>query len=143
MLEMIRELLIGYTKLLIIVAVSIIIDFITGITKAIYNKNIQSEKLRKTIPKIIGYFAVIVIGICLQIVFNVEYVPVLIMIFIIIIEFISTLENISNYVTIPNFLIKFLEEKRKLINDGDKSSYYIPDLDAADIESEVNINDNK
>ena len=97
MIDLIRELLISYSKLLIIVAVSILIDFVTGITKAIYNKNIQSEKLRKTIPKIIGYFAVIVIGICLQIVFNVDYIPVLIMLFIIIIEFISTLENISNY----------------------------------------------
>lgn len=119
MIDLIRELLISYSKLLIIVAVSILIDFVTGITKAIYNKNIQSEKLRKTIPKIIGYFAVIVIGVCLQIVFNVEYVPVLIMIFIIIIEFISTLENISNYVTIPQFLIKFLEEKRKLIDESE------------------------
>lgn len=119
MLELIKALLIGYSKLLLIVSIAIIIDFITGITKAIYNKSIQSEKLRKTIPKIIGYFAVIIIGICLQIVFNVDYIPTLIMVFIIIIEFISTLENISNYVTIPKFLIKFLEEKRKVIDESE------------------------
>ena len=119
MLDAIKEILIGYQKFLLIVLISIVIDFITGITKAIYNKNIQSEKLRKTIPKIIGYFAIIIIGICIQIVFNVDYIPVLIMLFIIIIEFLSTLENISNYVTIPKFLIRFLEEKRRILDESE------------------------
>lgn len=119
MITEIYNLFIEYYKLLIIVGVAILIDFVTGITKAIYNRNIESEKLRKTIPKIIGYFAVIVIGICLRIVFTADYIPTLIMIFIIIIEFISVIENISNYVTIPKFLTKFLEEKRKLIDNGE------------------------
>lgn len=117
MLENIKELLLQNQTFLLIVLISIVIDFITGITKAIYKHNIQSEKLRKTIPKIIGYFAVIVIGICLQIVFNIEYITKILMTFIIVVEFISTIENISNYVTIPKFLLKFLEEKRELIDN--------------------------
>lgn len=117
MLENIKELLLQNQTFLLIVLISIVIDFITGITKAIYKHNIQSEKLRKTIPKIVGYFAVIVIGICLQIVFNIEYITKILMTFIIVIEFISTIENISNYVTIPKFLLKFLEEKRELIDN--------------------------
>lgn len=117
MLENIKELLLQNQTFLLIVLISIVIDFVTGITKAIYKHNIQSEKLRKTIPKIVGYFAVIVIGICLQIVFNIEYITKILMTFIIIIEFISTIENISNYVTIPKFLLKFLEEKRELIDN--------------------------
>lgn len=117
MLENIKELLLQNQTFLLIVLISIVIDFITGITKAIYKHNIQSEKLRKTIPKIVGYFSVIVIGICLQIVFNIEYITKILMTFIIVIEFISTIENISNYVTIPKFLLKFLEEKRELIDN--------------------------
>lgn len=117
MLEIIKELLLHNQTFLLIVLISIVIDFVTGITKAIYKHNIQSEKLRKTIPKIVGYFAVIVIGICLQIVFNIEYITKILMTFIIVIEFISTIENISNYVTIPKFLLKFLEEKRELIDN--------------------------
>lgn len=117
MLENIKELLLQNQTFLLIVLISIVIDFVTGITKAIYKHNIQSEKLRKTIPKIVGYFAVIVIGICLQIVFNIDYITKILMTFIIVIEFISTIENISNYVTIPKFLLKFLEEKRELIDN--------------------------
>lgn len=117
MLENIKELLLQNQTFLLIVLISTVIDFITGITKAIYKHNIQSEKLRKTIPKIVGYFAVIIIGICLQIVFNIEYITKILMTFIIVIEFISTIENISNYVTIPKFLLKFLEEKRELIDN--------------------------
>lgn len=118
MLENIKELLLQNQTFLLIVLISIVIDFITGITKAIYKHNIQSEKLRKIIPKIVGYFAVIVIGICLQIVFNIDYITKILMTFIIVIEFISTIENISNYVTIPKFLLKFLEEKRELIDNN-------------------------
>lgn len=133
MLDSIRNVLLQNQTFLFIVLISIIIDFITGITKAIYKHNIQSEKLRKTIPKIIGYFAVIVIAVCLQIVFNIDYIVKIIITFIIVIEFISTIENISNYVTIPKFLINFLEEKKKLLDNGNsdeqKSEYYIPDID--------------
>lgn len=142
MIELIKNLLIGYSKFLIIVAVAILIDFITGITKAIYNKNIQSEKLRKTIPKIIGYFAIIIIGICIEIVFNIGYISAFIMLFIIVIEFLSTLENISNYVTIPKFLLKFLEDKKQILDDGGSNAAgpgLIPDIN--EFESEVNDND--
>lgn len=119
MFEMIKNILIGYEKLILIVLTAIAIDFITGITKAIYNKNIQSEKLRKSIPKIIGYFAIIIISVCIEIVFNINYIPTLTMLFIIVIEFLSTLENISNYVTIPKFLINFLEEKHKILDESE------------------------
>lgn len=120
MLETIKELLLAQQTILIIVFVAVILDFITGITKAIYQKNIQSEKLRKTIPKIIGYCAVILIAVCLQIVFNIDFITKITCLFIIVIEFISVIENINNYVTIPQFLIKFLEDKKKELEEGGK-----------------------
>jgi len=58
-MEFLTDIFIQYKVYLVITVIAIIIDFITGITKAVYNKNIQSEKLRKTIPKIIGYFTII------------------------------------------------------------------------------------
>ena len=108
-----KEILLSQQKILFIVVIAIIIDFITGITKAIYTHNIQSEKLRKTIPKIIGYFAVILIGACLEIVFNISFITNILCTFIVIIEFISVIENIKYYVTVPKFLIKFLNDKKK------------------------------
>lgn len=122
MLETIKELLFAQQTILMIVFVAVILDFITGITKAIYQKNIQSEKLRKTIPKIIGYCAVILIAVCLQIVFNIDFITKIICLFIIVIEFISVIENINNYVTIPQFLIKLLEDKKKELDKGGKDN---------------------
>lgn len=122
MLETIKELLLAQQTILIIVFVAVILDFITGITKAIYMKNIQSKKLRKTIPKIIGYCAVILIAVCLQIVFNIDFITKIICLFIIVIEFISVIENINNYVTIPQFLIKLLEDKKKELDEGGKDN---------------------
>lgn len=119
MLDFFTDLVIEYKVYLIITVCAIIIDFITGITKAVYNKNIQSEKLRKTIPKIIGYFAIILICTFLQILFNIDFLIKIICIFEIIIEFISTIENINEFVTIPNFLVKFLENKKEEINNID------------------------
>lgn len=118
MLEAIKNICYANAGLFIIVLVSVVIDFITGITKAIYMHNIQSEKLRKTIPKLIGYVAILLIGICLQLVFsNLAFIVKMLAVFIIIIEFISTLENIRHYVTIPKFLIKFLENQKDLIDN--------------------------
>lgn len=140
MIENIKNVLISEQLFLLIVLISIIIDFVTGITKAIYNKNIQSEKLRKTIPKIIGYASIILIAICIQLIWNLNYITEIIISFIIVIEFLSTLENVSNYVAIPKFLLKFLEEKRDEL-DNNKTPYYIPDIeDAENEESEDEIN---
>lgn len=118
MLDTIYQLLIEQRTILIIVLVAVILDFISGITKAIFQKNMKSEKLRNTIPKIMGYFAIIIIGVCLQIVFNIDFVTKIICLFIIVIEFISVIENVNNYVTIPKFLTKLLDDKKNELDKG-------------------------
>lgn len=118
MLDTIYQLLIEQRTILIIVLIGVILDFITGITKAIIQKNIQSEKLRNTLPKIIGYFAIIIIGLCLQIVFDIDFITKIICLFIIVIEFISVIENVNNYVTIPKFLTKLLDDKKNELDKG-------------------------
>lgn len=118
MIDTIKTLLLENQIILIVVLASVILDFITGITKAIWQRNIQSEKLRKTIPKIIGYCAIILIAVCVQIVFNIDFLCKIICLFIIVIEFLSVLENIQNYVTIPQFLIKWLENKKDELDNG-------------------------
>lgn len=118
MLDTIYQLLIEQRTILIIVLVAVILDFVTGITKAIFQKNIQSEKLRNAIPKMMGYFAIIIIGVCLQIVFKIDFVTKIICLFIIVIEFISVIENVNNYVTIPKFLTKLLDDKKNELDKG-------------------------
>lgn len=118
MFETIKELLLAQQTILIIAFIAVILDFLTGITKAIYQKNIQSEKLRKTIPKIIGYCAIILIGVSLQIVFKIDFITKIICLFIIVIEFISVIENVNNYVTIPKFLTKILDDKKNELDKG-------------------------
>lgn len=47
MIDYIKETLISYKPFLVITAVAFVLDFITGIVKAILNRAIQSEKLKR------------------------------------------------------------------------------------------------
>lgn len=69
-----------------------------------------------------GYFAIIIIGVSLQIVFNIDFVTKIICLFIIVIEFISVIENVNNYVTIPKFLTKLLDDKKNELDKGGNDS---------------------
>ena len=127
------ELIYSNITILIIVGIAYTLDFITGITKAIFKKNVQSSKLRKSVGKGISYVAWIVIGICLQLIFPVytpilsEHLPILdttypvfiysCCLYIIITEFLSVKENTKTFIKDIPFLSKFLETiKEKLEN---------------------------
>jgi len=100
----------------IMIAITIILfslDFISGLTKAIYNKKFSSEKFRQTIPKFISYIVMLAICFCLDIAFQSNALVKMGCVFIIITESTSIIENLNEFIEIPKFLIYFLESKQE------------------------------
>lgn len=56
-------------KFIIIAGIAYALDFITGFTRALINKDVQSAKLKKSIIKFLIYFSFIVLGGCIEILF--------------------------------------------------------------------------
>ena len=87
------------------------IDFISGLSKAYALKSISSEKLRKSIPKFTGYVALAVF-ICpsLEWLFQQDGIVKIGTIFIIATEMLSSIENVKEFVVIPDFVIKMVDK---------------------------------
>ena len=119
----IKNLLINNTTIIIIVGIAYLLDFITGISKAVYKHNIQSKKLRKSVGKGLSYFAYIIIGACLQILFpmanfeiynhNYDVFIYITCLYIIITEFISVNENTKQFASGIPIINKFLQNKKE------------------------------
>lgn len=107
------EFITEHKTMLIVIAIIFLIDFLTGVTKALYNKNFSSEKFRKTIPKVISYVAVLAIAMTLDYYFELNVLVTGCGTFIIITEATSIIENVNEFVSIPDVLTKFLESKKE------------------------------
>lgn len=95
----------------------IIVDYISGICKAIYNKKLNSDIGAKGIIKKIGYLLIIVVAELIGNIYNnsLDIRNILLYMFITN-EVISILENMANVgIVIPDFI------KDKLIKGGDNN----------------------
>ena len=150
-MEQIKILLNENIKFIVIAGIAYALDFVTGFSKAVLFKNVQSSKLRKSVMKGIAYFAFIIIGACLEILFPSKEVEVfgqtvciywklqIICLGISLTDFYSVYENTKEYQHIP-FIAKILNYFKKEVKE--KTNSYIPDLDVVDYENEVIDNDN-
>ncbi len=106
---------------IVILVITMIVDYITGMSAAWYNAELSSKKGMKGVVKKVGYLALVVVAMALdwliycglqQIGIRFGYgvfFAVLVAIWLIINELISTLENLSRMgVPIPNFLKKIV-----------------------------------
>lgn len=104
-MEEIKIILNDNLKFIIIAFIAFTIDFITGFTRAALSKNIKSSKLKRSIIKFIYYFAFIIIGGCLEILFPSESGKTLkIQIICLAIagnDFLSVIENGKDIIKIP------------------------------------------
>ena len=60
-------------KFVIIAVIAYILDFISGFSRALIEKDIQSAKLKKSIRKGVLYFSFIILGGCAEILFPSEH----------------------------------------------------------------------
>ena len=94
----------------------IVIDYISGICKAIYNKKLSSDIGAKGIIKKIGYLLTIIVAELIGNLYNSLDIRNILLYMFIANEVISILENISQIgIVIPDFI------KNKLIKGGDNN----------------------
>ena len=116
----------------IILLIAMVIDYITGMSSAWYNSELSSKKGIKGIVKKVGYLALVFVAMIVdwlifqglqQINVNINYsvfFAVLVAVWLIINELISTLENLSRMgVPIPNFLKKIINKLKMTVDKGD------------------------
>ena len=94
----------------------VILDYLTGVLKAIYNSRLSSEVGRKGIIRKVFIFIVIATAYEIQrVIGNTIALREMVIMFFIANEAISLLENISEYIPIPeqlkNVLIQLKDEK--------------------------------
>lgn len=113
------EIIISNYPIYIVALIAFCIDFITGLSKAYALKSISSEKLRKSIPKFTGYVALAVF-ICpsLECLFQQDGIVKIGTVFIIATEMLSIIENVKEFVTIPDFIIRMIN---KLVDKSNKN----------------------
>ena len=119
---------------IIMLIFAMIIDYATGMSAAFYNAELSSKKGVKGIVKKVGYLALVVAAMILdwlisqglqQINLDLHYsvfFAVLVTVWLIINELISTLENLSRMgVPIPNFMKKLIDRLKTTVEKGDES----------------------
>lgn len=96
-------------KVILCCAIMVILDTLLGITKAIKNDEFTftSTGLRKCVPKIIEYIAIIIFGIAIEFTFNINCV-IIFCVLLIITEAISIKENLTSIPIIQTLFDKII-----------------------------------
>ena len=112
-MEDLTKLFASNQRYLIVFLVFVVLDIITGIIKALINKDLKSCIFREGILKKALEIILIVVGFACDWAFNVSIVGMGVLICQLVMEAYSILENISEYIPIPEKLKEFLEEVKE------------------------------
>ena len=109
MLDTILNICTRNEKVILCCAVMVILDTLLGITKAIKNDEFTftSTGLRKCVPKIIEYIAIIIFGIAIEFTFDIKCV-IIFCVLLIITEAISIKENLTSIPIIQTLFDKII-----------------------------------
>lgn len=115
MLQDIQALLITYQKVLLMVAVAILVDTMTGVAKAIKNDTLsfQSKFLKRVISKLLMYSGCLILCAGIEITFNAVGVLALGCIAEIGIELISIKENVSEIPQLADLIDQISDKLNK------------------------------
>lgn len=111
----------GWDKLLKVLVVLVILDYITGILKAIYNKELSSEVGYRGIIRKVIIFVVVATAYIISKVFN-DHVPLrdIAILFYASNEAISIFENAASFIPIPKKIKELLAQLRDSTEDSGK-----------------------
>ena len=109
MLDTILNICTRNEKVMLCCAVMVILDTLLGITKAIKNNEFtfSSTGLRKCVPKIIEYIAIIIFGIAIEFTFDIKCV-IIFCVLLIITEAISIKENLTSIPIVQTLFDKII-----------------------------------
>lgn len=111
-MEEIKTLLMGSQKYLIVLLVFIVLDMISGVIKAILDKDLKSSEFRNGLLKKCLEMVIVVLAFCLAWCCGVEELGSGTTICLVIMESYSIIENISEYVPIPSTLKDFIDKAK-------------------------------
>ena len=111
----------GYDDILRVLVILVVLDYITGVLKAISTKTLSSSVGFKGLVKKILIFAVVATAVSVQIIVG-DTVPLreIVIIFFICNEAISLLENASEFIPIPAQLREVLIQLREKSDKDEK-----------------------
>ena len=111
----------GFDMWLRILVTFIILDFVTGVLKAIYTKKLSSDVSHKGGIRKVGILVIVAVAVCLDILLNTDFLRTFTIGFYICHEGISILENLSELdLPIPEKIKDVLIQLENKANEGDK-----------------------
>ena len=112
----------GFDTLFVILCLLMLIDYITGIMKGIYNKNLDSRVGLFGILKKLVIVLIVVVAVCIDKLFilkgvEYEFIRDIVIMFYIINEIISIIENVGVFVPVPKKIKNILEQLKNISDD--------------------------
>lgn len=90
------------TGTIAVMSIAILLDIITGVVKAIMEHDLKSSKFKQGLLKKSYDYILVIVAFCLDFLLKVNYVSNVTLYAIIAMEFYSVLENLRDYVPIPD-----------------------------------------
>lgn len=95
--------------LIYVLTIVIMLDVITGVIKAVIEHDLKSCKFKEGILKKLYDYILCLIGVCLDYVLKVDYAFDMCIYAMIAMEIYSCIENLRNYITLPDGIQKLLQ----------------------------------
>ena len=118
LLELIEDIMLSNELKIEVMGAFIAIDMITGLIKAVINKDVKSNIMRTGLLKKVLEIIVVIVGCLLDALLGVNYIATGILVFIIAMEGISITENVGEYIPLPNFLVDLLGQLKDKGDSG-------------------------
>lgn len=93
----------------IVLSVSILCDIFTGVVKAVIDHDLKSSKFKEGLLKKTYDYILVIIGICLDWLLGTSYICKGCLYALVAMEFYSCIENLRNYIPVPETISKALD----------------------------------
>lgn len=114
-----QAILLENNKSILVLGIFILLDILTGVTKAAHNGELVSSKFRTGIIKKFFEVVLIIVGFCLDYLTEMLYIGNTVVVCFVAMEGYSILENTSEFVTLPEILRNILETLQGEKNKND------------------------
>ena len=108
-LKIFCELMRSDASKIVILSIAVVLDMITGVIKAVISHDLKSSVFKQGLLKKCYDYVLVVIAVCLDFLLGVEYIGTATLFCLIAMEFYSCVENLREYVPVPDVISKALD----------------------------------